>query len=102
MLRLVRPGGIVILSGPWNETTYVPDAYRMPDAGYGQNAPYITQVFSRAQLTEWEAAGGHTIDREYYQVFTGRLWTQGERLRPPQPATVDSMHHLIALTIQRS
>jgi 2-polyprenyl-3-methyl-5-hydroxy-6-metoxy-1,4-benzoquinol methylase len=101
MLRLVKPGGIVILTGPWNETSYVPDAYRMPGAGYGQREPYITQVFSAAQLAQWEAAGGETINREYHQVFTGPLWTQGKRLRPPQPASVDSLHHLACITLRR-
>jgi SAM-dependent methyltransferase len=102
MLRLVKPGGVVIITGPWNETTYLPNAYDLPDAGYGQNAPYICQVFSRAQLTQWESLGGETIDREYYQVFTGNLWTQGERLRPPQPASESSLHHLAGITIRRT
>jgi 2-polyprenyl-3-methyl-5-hydroxy-6-metoxy-1,4-benzoquinol methylase len=101
MFSLLRPSGRLIVTVPYNERTYHPDAYRHPDAGYGQDAPYICQVYSRAELERWLADNDASIAREeLFRVFTGELWTQGERIHPPQPSTGDDPHHLICLALE--
>ncbi len=101
MLGLLRPGGRLILTVPYNERTYHPDAYRHPAAGYGQDVPYIAQVYSREQLDQWLADSGASLVRqELYRVFTGELWTQGERLHPPEPSSADAPHHLACMVLE--
>lgn len=105
MLRLTRPGGHLIVTAPYNETTYHPNVYTAPESLYGRDLPYPAQSFSRAELNAW-LSGEHAatlVDQEYWQCFTGALWTFGELLRPPRRATgPQDRHQLTCVTIQRS
>ena len=61
------------------------DVYRLEGADYGRDFPYIAQVFSRREIDAWLADGPAAVVRqEFWQFFTGELWTFGERLCPPQ------------------
>lgn len=104
MLRLTRPGGHLIVTAPYNETRYHPNVYAAPEAGYGHDLPYPAQSFSRAELDGWLAGeyAATLVDQEYWQCFTGDLWTFGELLRPPQRAAgPQARHQLTCVTIQR-
>jgi SAM-dependent methyltransferase len=95
MLGLLRGGGRLILTFPYNERIYHPNAYEHPLAGYGQQLEFITQIFAREQLDQWLAdTGASLVTEELYEVFTGELWTQGERIHPPRPARAAGSHHL--------
>jgi 2-polyprenyl-3-methyl-5-hydroxy-6-metoxy-1,4-benzoquinol methylase len=104
MLRLTKPGGHLILTAPYNETTYHPNVYKAPEALYGRDLPYPAQSFSRAELQSW-LSNGHPatlVHQEYWRCFTGKLWTFGDLLRPPQRANGPEDHHqLTCVTIQR-
>jgi SAM-dependent methyltransferase len=100
MVALLNPGGHLIVTFPYNERRYVDNVYRLPGAGYGQDAPYICQVYSRDQVTGWLTASGATlVHQEYWRFFTGELWTFGEPLRPPREVSVDQPHHLSCLVL---
>jgi SAM-dependent methyltransferase len=100
MCRLLRPGGVLILTGPYNETKYIDDAYRMPDAGYGKDSPYICRVHSRQTVEAWLSDSPYEIaDQTWWRVFTGPLWTQGERLHPPVESSREDSHHLSCITL---
>lgn len=101
MLRLLRPGGHMALTFPYNEHRYIDNVYALPGAGYGQKAPYVCQVYSRAKLSSWcERYGLKIIEQEYWEFFTGEFWTFGERLYPPQRVTVDQKHHVTCLLLR--
>lgn len=101
MLGLLRSGGRLILTFPYNERCYHPNAYRHPDAGYGRHLPYIAQIYSREELDQWLADSGATLlSQELYEVFTGELWTQGERLHPPRPSSAEKPHHLACVVLE--
>lgn len=100
---LLDPGGYLILTFPYNEAHYHENIYKHPDAGYGQNANFVTQVFSRSEVNEWLAETSFTIlDQEYYQAFTGPLWTMGKRINPCRKVEVDELHHMTCIILQRS
>jgi SAM-dependent methyltransferase len=100
MFSFLPTGGFLILTCPYNETTFVEDAYQMPDAGYGRDAGYICRVYSRRELDGWLADNhGELVDEEFYRVFTGRLWTQGDRIGPAERSSKTSEHHLGCFTI---
>ncbi len=103
MFRLLKPGGYLVLSFPYNEGNYVENVYQLPGVGYGRDYAFICQVYSRPQIDLWLAGGrGRIVDQAYYEVFTGDLWAFGERLCPPREVSKTQKHHLTCLVIQRT
>jgi SAM-dependent methyltransferase len=102
MASLLKDDGILILSFPYNERRYVPNAYDLPDSGYGKGAPFITQVYNRETIDLWMKRTGLTvIQQRYFRCFTGELWTVGRRLRPMQEVSVDRPHHLTGIVLAK-
>jgi SAM-dependent methyltransferase len=102
MFSLLRPGGFLIISCPYNEHEFVPDAYSLPGAGYGQDRPVLCRQYSRAELDGWLAEnGGVLVEQELYRCFSGKYWTMGERIVPPEPAGKDDPHHMTCLLIRK-
>ncbi len=102
MARLLKPQGILILTFPYNEERYVPNAYALPESGYGQDAPYICQICNRETLNDWaKQTDLELIEQRYYKVFTGDFWSVGTHLRPPEEVTVDQLHHLTGVVFRR-
>ena len=100
---LLKPGGHALLTFPYNEGEYVEDAYSLPGAGYNQGGRYICQVFSRNEIDGWLEENPATIvEQEYYQIFTGDMWTFGERIYPPRLVAKDEKHHLTCLLLQKT
>lgn len=94
MFSLLKPGGFLILTFPYSELHYVKNVYELPDAGYGQNAPYICQVYSRQEVNQWLADNpGEILEQEYWQMFNGEFWTFGGRCQPRKVTVADRHHH---------
>ncbi len=103
MFGLLKPGGYLVLTIPYNQEQYVDNVYKLEGAGYGQNAPYVCQVFSRKQIDAWlKENPGNIIEQEYYEVFSGALWTFGERIYPPRKVDKDQRCHLTCVLIQKA
>lgn len=102
MFSLLNDGGHIALTFPYNEHRYIPDVYRLDGAGYGKDFMYIGQVFSREQILQWVEMNGATIvDQEYWQVFTGPLWTFGQRIEKPVSVGPEEVHHLSCILMQK-
>lgn len=102
MFRLTRPGGHIVLTFPYNEQSYVEDVYALPESRYGKEFGFPCHVFSRVQLDGWLAEnGGELVRQEYLEVFTGHLWTLGERIAPPRRTSVDRPHHRAAVLLRK-
>jgi SAM-dependent methyltransferase len=103
MLELLRPGGHLILSFPYNERSYIDNVYKRPGAGYGQDYSYICQVFSRNEIDGWISDdSGKIIDQQYYEVFTGEFWTYGDRVYHCKRVERDQRCHLTCMVIQKT
>lgn len=103
MFSLLNPGGQIILSFPYNEHTYHADIYRHPQAGYGQQHPFIGQVYSRNEVNSWLADNNGVILKQlYFEAFTGEFWTMGNALYPLKETSPDAKHHLTCLLIAKS
>ena len=99
---LLETNGYLVLTFPYNENVYNKDIYKHPDAGYGRNANFITQVFSRKEINDWLSdTSFEIIDQEYYKVFTGAMWTIGERVIPCVQTTSSELHHLTCILLQK-
>jgi SAM-dependent methyltransferase len=102
MFTLLNPGGRIVLTFPYNEKNYIENVYKLPGAGYGQDSPYICQVFSRIELDKWLKANSGKIDeQEYWQIFTGEYWTFGEQLYTPRQVNKDDKHQLTCILISK-
>ncbi len=96
-------GGYLILTVPYNELFYHSNIYEHPEAGYGQSAKYIAQVFSRKEVDSWLAGTSFEIvDQEYSQVFTGDYWTMGEKIIPSLAVGRTELHQHTCLLLQRT
>ncbi len=102
MAGLLKAGGILVLTVPYNEHCYVPNVYALPEASYGQEAPYICQVFCRNTLEEWISSTSLVLCRQsYFQVFSGQMWSFGNRLQPMKEVAVNEPHHLSGIVLRR-
>ena len=102
MHKLLDKNGFLVLSFPYNENEYHEDIYKHPKAGYGKEANFITQVYSRREIDEWQnATSFKIIEQEYYKVFSGDLWTIGERITPCTKVEKTELHHLTCILLQK-
>lgn len=102
MFSLLKADGHLILTFPYNEEKYIGNVYKLPEAGYGQDLPYICQVFSKKELRYWlEINNGNLIEQQYWQIFTGDYWTFGKRISPPHQVDKHEKHQLTCILIQK-
>jgi len=103
MASMLNPKGVIVLTFPYNEEEYVPNAYKLPEAGYGRDEPptNICQMYSREQVEMWEKAYNlEVVDQQFWKAFTGKYWTYGERMWPPTQTDKNNPHQLTCLTLQ--
>lgn len=98
MMGMVKPGGHIVITGPYTDAFHVDDCYRVPGADAGLAAePYIGNSYSGADLKRWLGYGGKLVESEYWNGFTGKHWALGDRIAPPRAATVDNGNHACLL-----
>ncbi len=101
--NLLNKSGYLLLTFPYNETEYHEDIYRDPEAGYGKDESFITQIYSRNEINDWIGdTSFKIIDQEYYKVFSGKFWTMGERVTPSLKVEKTDLHHLTCLLLQKT
>lgn len=102
MFRLLKPSGHLALTFPYNEKGYVRNVYDLPDSSYGKGAPYITQSYSRNEISRWlQSNPGEIIDQEYWQFWEGDYWTVGKQLVPPKRSTASGKHQLTCVLVRK-
>lgn len=102
MARLLRSDGLLAISFPYNEDTYVRNVYLLPGSSYGKGAPYITQVYSRKEIEGWLGDNNlELLDQEYWEFWSGEFWTVGEQIIPPRRADKYSKHQLTCLLLRK-
>ena len=100
MFALLRPGGRLILTFPYNENTYVENVYALPGSIGADKYPFITQAFSRAQIEQWTAGGAaKIIAQEFWRYFDGAYWTLGQRVTPPLKVGPGEPHQISCLAL---
>lgn len=102
MFELLKAGGHLILTMPYTEDEYVADVYALPQSNANKKASYITQSFSRNELNKWmENHSGEIIEQEYYQCWSGGVWTVGDKIIPPKKVSRSEKHQLSCILIQK-
>jgi SAM-dependent methyltransferase len=100
MSAMLKPNGILVMTFPYNENKYVPNAYDL-DGAYGKGSPYICQVYSRRCLNRWSTANKLSIiEQHYLRAFEGEFWACGKRLKPMVEVERNDQHHLTAVVLR--
>jgi len=95
MFSLLRPGGRLVVTFPYNEKTYVENVYALPGSIGVDKYPFVTQVFSRREVEQWTRDGGARIAaQEYWRYFDGPFWTIGRRVIPPIRVEMSDPHQI--------
>ena len=103
MCNLLNPNGYLLLSFPYTENMYIPNVYVEEESTCGQEATYITQSFSRQNLTKWCSENNiNIIEQEYWRCWVGKFWTAGRTVIPPVPTNKDESHQLTCLLLQKN
>lgn len=102
MFDLLKPGGYLLLTVPYNHKKYVENVYLLQESDYAKNAPYICQVFSETEVEKWlERNSARIIEQEFYEIFEGELWTFGSRVYPPRQVGREERCHLTCILMQK-
>lgn len=100
MFSLLKPGGRLAVTFPYNEMTYVENVYALPGSIGADKYPFVTQVFSRRELEQWARDNGaQVVAQEYWRYFDGAFWTIGQRVVPPARVASGDLHQISCLAL---
>lgn len=98
MAKLLGKGGVLVLTFPYNEESFVENAYELSDAGYGKGSGLLCRIYNRVTVSQMLSRAGLSLsDQEYWRVFTDDLWTMGHR-HAPQESSKNRPHHLTCIS----
>ncbi len=102
MFSLLKPGGHLILTFPYNDRGYHGNVYDYSGSQVSEKPHFITQAFSRSELEGWLAANrGTVVEQEFWRFYTGDYWTCGERVQPPEQVSREMPHQVTCLLLRK-
>ena len=102
MFSLLKSGGRLVLTFPYNEKEFIPNVYALPGSHVKKLPAYSTHAFSRSEIQNWtERYGARILKQEYWRFFTGPYWTVGERLLPPVQVGAENAHQISCIVFEK-
>jgi 2-polyprenyl-3-methyl-5-hydroxy-6-metoxy-1,4-benzoquinol methylase len=102
MFSLLKNGGYLVLTFPYNEKIGVENVYSLPDSIVKNLPKYKTRVYCRDDLDRWQKQNNAIIlKQEYWKFFQGDYWATGEILLPPEKVDVKDKHQISCLVFQK-
>lgn len=102
MFDLLKSGGILLLTFPYNEQRGVENVYTLDGSETKQIPNFKTRAYSRNNVNRWEKENkAIVIKQEYWQFFTGDYWTIGKRLDIPQKTDQFEKHQISCLVLKK-
>ncbi|OHA94164.1 MAG: hypothetical protein A3E02_00770 [Candidatus Zambryskibacteria bacterium RIFCSPHIGHO2_12_FULL_38_34] len=102
MFSLLKNGGILVLTFPYNEKRGVSNVYSLPDSTAKNLPKYKTRAYCREDLDRWQKQNNaYLIKQEYWQFFTGDYWTEGKIILPPQKVEREDKHQISCILFQK-
>ncbi len=100
MLSLLKPGGRLVATFPYNETNYSENVYALPGSIGAGKYPFVTQAFSRREINLWtRESGAKLVAQEYWRHFDGEFWTLGKRVVPPVRVASGDLHQISCIAL---
>jgi SAM-dependent methyltransferase len=102
MFKLLKAGGHLVLTFPYNEQRYIENVYDLAGSNAPPGLPYVTQAFSRRQVQHWLVEHqAQLVAQEYWRYYSGPYWSVGERLSPPVQVNGSELHQLTLLLLHK-
>jgi SAM-dependent methyltransferase len=101
MLRLLAPGGLLVITTPYNHHEHSPNVYKRPDALYGGDLAYGCRSHSAREIEQWQALGARLRRREMWRLFSGPVWATGERVPWERVESEDAPHQLGCFLLEK-
>lgn len=103
MFALLKSGGLLILTFPYNEKTFADNVYILHGSSVGRELPFKTHSYSKKEIENWaKENGAKIIKQEYWQFYTGNFWTVGQNLAIPKQVTKEDKHQLSCILFQKT
>ncbi|MBN2291133.1 MAG: class I SAM-dependent methyltransferase [Pirellulales bacterium] len=100
MVSLTKPGGHLIISCPYSESTASANCYE-EEGSYGSKNPYICRQFTRLDFQKWlDSTGAEILKQQYWQFFESKYWSCGKQIQPPKIAQPEEQHQLACMLIR--
>lgn len=102
MFNLLKSGGVLLLTFPYNEQRGVENVYTLDGSGVKKLPHFKTRVYSRNDIDRWVKENKAVImKQEYWQFFTGDYWTMGKRLDIPKKTDQFEKHQISCLALKK-
>ena len=103
MIKLLNPGGHLMISFPYSEEKYIENVYLLPQSPVGNKYPFPTQSLSRKEVDSWCQENDICIvEQQYWNFFTGDYWTCGDRLAKPTQALKNERHQMSCILFKKA
>lgn len=103
MMEALAPDGHIVVTMPYNEYRHHADVYALPGAVVNGPLPYKCRSASRKDLREWfKTAELEIVEQEYWRLWTGEVWRQGEWLDRPIRSERSQPHQLTCLLLRKN
>jgi len=103
MVALLKPGGHLVLTFPYNERQYVSNIYALAGSIGADVYPFSTQAFSRSEVESWCYENPvSVIQQEWWKFFDGEFWTLGNAIWPPEQTGPELSHQISCLVLQKA
>ncbi len=104
MFSLLNPGGHLIVTCPFQDSQYVRIVYELPDSdAKGKKISFITQSFSKAEVDLcMKENNASLVEQEYWKFVTGKFWSCGDLVIPPQKTSQNEPHQLSCLIFKKN
>lgn len=103
MISALKSTGKLIITCPYNEDEYIDNVYKLKDSIHNKKIKlYVSQAFSREKVDELLARENcYIIEQEYWQYYSGKFWSCGEPIFPPNKVDSTISHQMTCVLIGR-
>lgn len=102
MFSLLKKDGLLVLTFPYTEKTYIENVYEMAGTNAPQLPGFKTHSFSRKEIDRWVRDNNAAIiKQEYWQFFTGECWTVGQWLATPRQVSERDLHQISCILLTK-
>lgn len=102
MFNLLKNGGHLVLTFPYNDKKGVENVYTLPNSEVKQVPNYKTRAFCYEDIENWKRKNrAIVIKQEFWQFYTGEYWTTGERLPIPKSVDRSEKHQISCILFEK-